>query len=144
MMKKMRLLSLVFRTKKNLSKGEEKKEEEGPYTSYSQEGVKHEGHLDHQILSDYLVEYKSQPRAFQETLAFPQFIQLKEEKIPCNKREIKGNRFLLSTFEGSSTTRASVRKLEAFFLLHPVVEKKVVEISMLHLECEAHIWWFTI
>ena len=29
------------------------------------------GHLDHKILSEYLVEYKSQPRAFKETLAFP-------------------------------------------------------------------------
>ena len=89
--------------------------------------------MDHQILSDYLVEYKSQPRAFKETLAFPQFIQLKEEKRPCSRRKIKGNRFMLSTFDGLSTTRAWVRKLEAFFLLHHVVEKEVVEILALHL-----------
>ena len=34
-------------------------------------------------------------------------------------------------------------KLEAFFLLHPVVEKEAVEILELHLEGEAHIWWFS-
>ena len=103
MMKKMRLLSSIFRTKKSLYKEEEKNEEEGPCTSYSheEEEDKHEGHLDHQILSDYLVEFKSQPKAFKETLAFPPFIQLKEEKRPCIKREIKGNRFLLSTLDGS-------------------------------------------
>ena len=34
-------------------------------------------------------------------------------------------------------------KLDAFFLLHPVVEKEVVEIAALHLEGEANIWWFS-
>ena len=48
----------------------------------------------------------------------------------------------MSTFDGSSTTKAWVSKLEAFFLIHPVVEKEAVEISALHLGGEAHIWWF--
>ena len=34
-------------------------------------------------------------------------------------------------------------KLDAFFLLHPVVEKEVVEIAALHLEGEANNWWFS-
>ena len=97
--------------------------------------------MDHLILSKYLVEYKYQPRAFKETLAFPHFILLKEEKGPCNRREIKGSRFLLSTFDGSSTAEAWVRKLEAFFLLHTVAGKEAVEISTLHLEGEAYDWW---
>ena len=81
MMEKMRLLSLVFRSKKGLSQEVNKKrerrctetprgfqEEEGPCTSYSHKGEdkRHGGHLDHHILSQYLVEYKSQPRAFKE------------------------------------------------------------------------------
>ena len=97
--------------------------------------------MHHQILSDYLVEYRSQPRAFRETLDFPHFIQLKEEKRPCSKKEIKGNRFLLSTFDGSSNARTWVRKLEAFFLLHPMAGKEAVEISALHLEGEAYDLW---
>ena len=36
------------------------------------------GHLEHEILSGYLAEYKSQHRAFKETLTLPQFIQLEE------------------------------------------------------------------
>ena len=69
-------------------------EEEGPCTSYSQkkepmlkqapknytspfpfeeEEKRHGdgGHLENEILSGYLAEYKSQPRAFKETLPFP-------------------------------------------------------------------------
>ena len=98
--------------------------------------------MDHQILSEYLFEYKSQPRAFKETLAFPQFIQLKEERRPCSKGKIKGNRFLLSTFDGTFVAKSWARRLSAFFLLHLVVEKEVVEIVALHLEGEANIWWF--
>ena len=99
--------------------------------------------MDHQILSNYLVEFKSQPRAFAETLALPQFIQLKEERRPCSRKEIQGNRFLLFTFDGSSTARAWAKNLEAFFLLNPVVEREAVEVAALHLEGEANVWWFS-
>ena len=99
--------------------------------------------MDHQILSKYLVEYKSQPRAFKETLALPQFIQLKEERRPCSRKEIKGNRFLLSTFDGSSIARTWVRKMEVFFLLHLVVEEEAIEILVLHMEGEAYFWWIS-
>ena len=34
-------------------------------------------------------------------------------------------------------------KLDAFFLLHPVVEREVVEILALHLEGKERIWWFS-
>ena len=33
--------------------------------------------------------------------------------------------------------------LDAFFLLHLVVEREVVEIVVLHLEGEGNIWWFS-
>ena len=133
-------------------------EEEGPCTSYDQRrkpllqrAPKHFnmpfsfeedkkqgniGHLDQKILSDYLVEYKSQRRAFKKTLAFPQFIHLKEEMRPYGKGGIKGNRLLLYTFDGSYTAKDWARKLDAFFLLHPVVEREAVEIATLHLEGE--------
>ena len=63
---------------------------------------------------------------------------------PCNNRKIKGNRFLLSTFYGSSacTERAWGMKLDSLFLPHPMVEREDVEIAALHLEGEANIWWF--
>lgn len=88
-------------------------------------------HLEHEILSGYLAEYKSQRRAFKETLTLPQFIQLGGERRPCSNRKMRGNKFLLSTFYGlsTSTTRAWVMKLDAFFLLHPVVEREIVAIQ---------------
>ena len=48
---------------------------------------------------------------------------------------------MLSTFDGSSNAITWVRKLEAFFLLHPVAGKEAIEISTLHLEGEAYVWW---
>ena len=79
-----------------------------------------------------------------ETLALPQFIQLEEGKRRYNYGMMRGNRFLLPTFDGSLKCVAKnwVMKLEAFFLLHPVVEREVVEIAALHLEGEANFWWF--
>ena len=57
---------------------------------------------------------------------------------------MRGNRFLLSTFDGSlkCVAKAWVMKLEDIFLLHPVVEREAVEIAVLHLEGEANTWWF--
>ena len=110
-------------------------EEEGPCTSYSQrkEDMKHELHLESKILSEYLAEYKAKSRASKETLALPQFIQLEEERRPHSYGMMRGNRFLLSTFDGSLTcaAKAWVMKLEA------------VEIAVLHLEGEANTWWFS-
>lgn len=140
--KKIILISSIFRTKKSLPKEEkQREEEEGPCTSYSQKESKHERCLDHQVLDQYLSEYKSHFIAFRGATTFPQFIQQKEERRSYGKREIKGNRFLLSTFDGDTLARAWVKKLEAFFLLHQVVEKEEVEIAALHMEGEAFVWW---
>ena len=59
----------------------EEGEEEGPCTSYSHKEAdqKHEEHLEFENISEYLAEYQAKPRAFKETLALPQFIQLREE-----------------------------------------------------------------
>ena len=97
------------------------------------------------ILSEYVAEYKTKPRSFKNTLALPQFVQLEEERRPHSYGMMRGNIFLLSTFDGSLTcaAKAWVMKLEAFFLLHPIVERKAVEIAVLHLEGEANTRWFS-
>ena len=58
---------------------------------------------------------------------------------------MRGNRSLLSTFDGSLTCVAEVwvKKLEAFFLLHPVVDREAIEITALHLEGEAKNLWIS-
>ena len=62
---------------------------------------------------------------------------------PCSNRRSKGNRFLLSTFDGSSIARDWTRKLDAFFLLHQVEEREAMEIAALHLEGKKKILWFS-
>ena len=112
-------------------------DEEGPCTSYQQkedlvlnrapkkhdmpfyfEYKRHEdgGNLDHDILSEYLAKYKSQPRAFKENLTLPQFIQLKEERRPSSNRRKRHNRFYLPTFDGSSSrnVKAWRKELDSF------------------------------
>ena len=144
MMQRMRLILSIFRSSNNLSKEveeTEKGEEEGPCTSYSHREAeqKHEYHLEFKVLSGYLAEYRKNPRVFQETLSFPHYIQQKEERRPYSHGMMKGNRFLLSTFDGSLTCAAEawVKKLEAFFLLHPVVDREAVAIAVLQIEGEA-------
>ena len=107
--------------------------------------MEHEKHLEFEILSEYLTEYRVNPRAFQETLSFPKCIQQKEERRPHNYGMMRGNRFLLSTFDGSLTCAAEVwvKKLEDFFLLHPIVDREAVEVAAFHLEGEAKTWWFS-
>ena len=58
---------------------------------------------------------------------------------------MRGNIFLLSTFDGSLSCVAEVwvKKLEAFFLLHPIVDREAIEVVALHLEDEAKTWWFS-
>ena len=120
MIERMIFLSSIFKSRKNLSQEanlmKEKRcqetprgfqEEEEPCTSdsHEEEDKGHGRHLEHQILIEYLVEHKTQSRASKETLTFPWFIQLKEGRRPCSKGEIKGNRFLLSNFDGTSARR---------------------------------------
>ena len=53
-------------------------------------------------------------------------------------------RFFLPNFDGSSkfTAKSWVQKLEIYFQLNKVLEMEAIKISMLHLEGEAHDWWF--
>ena len=60
--------------------------------------------LGHETLSEYLSEYKSQPRALKENLSLQQFLQLKEERRSISSNRRKRHRFFLPTFDGSSTS----------------------------------------
>jgi len=49
-----------------------------------------------------------------------------------------------STFDGCSkcTTRAWVEKLDTYFQLNQMTEVEAIKMATLHLEGEAHNWWF--
>ena len=53
-------------------------------------------------------------------------------------------RFFLPNYDGSSkcTAKSWVEKLDIYFQLKKVPEMEVIKIVVLHLEGEAHDWWF--
>jgi hypothetical protein len=50
----------------------------------------------------------------------------------------------IPTFDGSSrcSTQAWVQKLDTYFKLNPVIESKAISFATLHLDGEAHEWWY--
>ena len=53
-------------------------------------------------------------------------------------------RFFLPKFHGSSKCNAKswIEKLDIYFQLNQVPEMEAIKIAALHLEGEAHDWWF--
>jgi len=50
----------------------------------------------------------------------------------------------LPTFDRTSkcTTRAWVQKLDTYFQLNPMTEGDAIKLATLHLDGEAHDWWY--
>jgi hypothetical protein len=48
------------------------------------------------------------------------------------------------TFDGSSrcSTQARVHKLDTYFKLNPMIESETINFVTLHLDGEAHEWWY--
>jgi hypothetical protein len=56
----------------------------------------------------------------------------------------KLGKMTISSFNGSDkcTARAWVHKLDTYFQLNPMIEAKEIKFSTLHLDGEAHEWWY--
>jgi hypothetical protein len=56
----------------------------------------------------------------------------------------KVGRLTIPPFDGStkSTTRAWVHKLDTYLQLNPMTEEEAIKYATLHLEGEAHEWWY--
>ena len=50
----------------------------------------------------------------------------------------------IPSFDGSSRciARAWVQKLDTYFQLNPMMESKAIQFATLHLDDEAHEWWY--
>jgi len=48
------------------------------------------------------------------------------------------------TFDGTAkcTTMAWVEKMDTYFQLNQMIEQEAIKMATLHLEGEAHDWWF--
>ena len=82
-------------------------------------------------------------------------MQLKKDNRPRNQnrggryiqdRDVQRTvgRFFLPTFDGSSKclAKAWVEKLDIYFQLKHMAEGEAIKVAVLHLEGEAHDWWF--
>lgn len=105
-------------------------------------------------MGDYFVEYQFYGPDFREAIIFKDFCQLNgnnrsrgqsgggyEHGIDLQRMM---GRLFLPNFDGSpkSSTRAWVEKLDVYFQLNEMTELDELTISTLHLEREAHDWWF--
>jgi hypothetical protein len=56
----------------------------------------------------------------------------------------KIGKMMVPSFNGSDrgTTRAWVHKLDTYFHLNPMTEEEEIKFSTLHLDGEAHEWWY--
>jgi len=56
----------------------------------------------------------------------------------------KAGNISVPSFDGSSkcSTRAWVQKMDTYFQLNLMLEADAVKFAMLHLEGEAHEWWY--
>lgn len=53
-------------------------------------------------------------------------------------------RIYFPTFDGTAkcTARARVEKMDTYFQLNQMIEPEAIKMAMLHMEGEAHHWWF--
>jgi hypothetical protein len=56
----------------------------------------------------------------------------------------KVEKLFIPSFDGSSksTNRSWVHKWDTCFQINPVIDEKAVKFSTLHLDGEAHEWWY--
>ena len=113
------------------------------------------GFQEQETLEDYLMEYESQSHIFKDHLSFQEPCQIKDNRRPWHHNRGGGfihnhdlhqtmGRFFLPNFDLSSkcTAKSWVEKLDIYFQLNQVSEMEAIKIAALHLEGEAHDWWF--
>ena len=104
---------------------------------------------------DYFLEYESQSQRFRDHLSFQEFCQIKDNRRLQHHNRGRGfiqnhnlhrtmGKFFLPNIDRSSkcTSKSWVEKLDIYFQLNQVPETEAIKIAALHLEGEAHDWWF--
>ena len=101
----------------------------------------------------YFQEYRAMEAELREAMTFAEFGNFKGtnkprffNKGPTQNYELQrtvGN-LTLPYFNGTlkCTARAWVQKLNTYFQLNPMAEADAIKLATLHLEGEAHDWWF--
>jgi hypothetical protein len=101
----------------------------------------------------YLQEYRALGDDFHSAMSFAEFCNIKSRNRPKGFNRAFNQNFELQrtlgkltipNFDGSSscTARAWVQKLDTYFQLNPMMETDAIKLATLHLDGEAHDWWY--
>ena len=112
------------------------------------------GHFEQdEPLTAYFQEYRTMEAELREAMSFAEFCNFKgrnkprfPNRGPTQNFELQRTlgKISLPYFDGSSkcTARAWVQKLDTYFQLSPMAETDAIKLATLHLEGEAHDWWY--
>jgi hypothetical protein len=91
-------------------------------------------HADMSLMDYCSIRYRNRPREAQRGNG-------QTHNIDFIKKVGKLN---IPTFDGSSqcSAQAWVQKLDTYFKLNPMTESEAINFATLHLEGEAHEWWY--
>ena len=101
----------------------------------------------------YLQEYRLLGDDFHSAMSFAEFCNMKSRNKPRGGNRNFNNNYELQrtmgkltipSFDGSSksTARAWVQKLDIYFQLNQMIEVDAIKLATLHLDGEAHKWWY--
>ena len=104
-------------------------------------------------MAAYLQDYKDLGDEFHSAMSFSDFCNMKSRNRPRNfNRGFTHNyelqktmgRLTIPNFEGSRgcSTRILVQKLDTYFQLNPMTVTDAIKLATLHLDGEAHEWWY--
>jgi hypothetical protein len=105
-----------------------------------------------ETFDDYWREYQAMGEDFQAAMSLQDYCNIKYRNRP---REVnrgqqnddlrrKVGKLTIPSFDGSSksTARAWVQKLDTYFQLNTMTEDEAIKFATLHLDGEAHEWWY--
>jgi hypothetical protein len=101
---------------------------------------------------DYWREYQALGDDFQVSISLQDYCTIKYRNRPrdfnMGQQNIdlmrKVGKLTISFFDGSNkcTSRAWVQKLDTYFQQNPMTEAEAIKFDTLHLDGEAHVWWY--
>jgi hypothetical protein len=109
-------------------------------------------------IAEYQIEYVALGRDFHQEMTLVEYCGLKFKNCPREPQrggpqQQQGHnldfirkvwKITIPSFDGSSkcTTRAWVQKIDTYYKLNQMTETEAISFTTLHLEVEAHEWWY--
>jgi hypothetical protein len=105
-----------------------------------------------EYFTDYLREYQTLGDDFRNSMSLQDFCTIKYKNRPRDfnrgpqswELQQKVGKLSIPYFDGSRkcTARAWVQKLDTYFQLNPMTKSEAIKYATLHLDGEAHEWWY--